>query len=588
MKGFFNHVLASMLGTFLVLIFFVLVNVIVFVGILSSSGAFSDEKVSVSDNSVLVLKFKDQIADRSSVKPDLSTMKIKKTLSLKAVTDAVKNAKTDKRIKGIYLDLSLLNVGIASVEEIRNTLKDFKTSGKFIIAHSDFYTHKSYYLASVADKVYLTPSGVVQFTGLSAQLIFFKSLLEKLGIEPEIIRHGKYKSAVEPFMSDKISEANKEQTQKYLSSIWKTITDGIHNQRKISVADLNKYADELSVTGAETAKKYKFVDGLKYEDQIIAELKEKTGISSDKKLKTVSLADYINSEKNIEDILKPKKENIAVIYAEGEIVDGEGTEEQIGSKTLAKAIRKARKDKSVKAIVLRINSPGGSALASEVIWRETVLAEQTKPLIVSMGDVAASGGYYIACHADTIVAEPNTITGSIGVFGLLFNAKKLLKDVGVTINTVNTNTYSDMGNPGRKMTDYEHGKILQSIEEIYSTFITHVGEGRHLPVDSVDAIGQGRVWSGKDALNIGLVDVMGGLQTAVNLAAEKAHLQTYGIKYYPEKDKFSAVLETMFSETKTALIKNELGNAYPYYEKLQSVKDISGIQTRIPYFIEIK
>ncbi len=588
MKGFFNHVLASMLGTFLVLIFLVIINIIVFVGILSSSGAFSDKEVKVTENSVLTLTFKNKIADRSSVKPDLSTMKIKKTLSLKEVTDAIKKAKDDDKIKGIYLDLSILNVGIASVEEIRNTLKDFKTSGKFIIAHSDFYTHKSYYLASVADKIYLTPSGVVQFSGLSAQLMFFKSLLENIGVEPEIIRHGKYKSAVEPFMSDNMSDANKEQTQKYLSSIWNSILTGIHNQRNISYEDLNKYADELSVTGSETAKKFNFVDDLKYEDQIIKELKEKTGIHPDDELNKISLSDYINSGKDFEELLKPKKENIAIIYAEGEIVDGEGTDEQIGSESLAKIIRKAREDESVKAIVLRINSPGGSALASEVIWRETVLAEQAKPLIVSMGDVAASGGYYIACQADTIVAEPNTITGSIGVFGLLFNAKKLLKNVGITINTVNTNTYSDMGNPGRKMTDYEHGKILQSVEEIYSTFITHVGEGRNLPTDSVDAIGQGRVWSGEDALNIGLVDILGGLQTAVDIAADKAHLQTYGIKYYPEKDKLSLILENMLSNTKSSLIEGELGEAYPYYENLKKIKTISGVQARIPYFIEIK
>ncbi len=588
MKGFFNHVLASMLGTFLILIFIIIINIVVFVGILSSSGAFSDKKVTVSENSVLSLTLKNKIADKFSVKPDFSSMKLKKTLSLKEITDAIEKAKDDPKIKGIYLDFSMLNMGIASTEEIRNTLKDFKSTGKFILAHSDFYTHKSYYLASVADEIYLTPGGGIQFTGLSAQLLFFKSLLKKIGIEPEIIRHGKFKSAVEPFMSDKISDANKEQTQKYLSSLWNTMLNGIHNQRNISVEDLNTYADELSVTGAQTALQFNFVDGLKYEDQIIDELKNKMGIKPDENLNKISLEDYINANKKTEDLLNKKAENIAIIYAEGEIVDGEGTDDQIGSETLAKAIRDAREDKSVKAIVLRINSPGGSALASEVIWRETVLAEQVKPLIVSMGDVAASGGYYIACRADTIVAEPNTITGSIGVFGLLFNAKDLLKNVGITINTVNTNTYSDMGNPGRKMSDYEHQKIKQSIEEIYSTFITHVGEGRHISTDSVDAIGQGRVWSGEDALNIGLVDILGGLNTAVDIAVEKAGLTSYGIKYYPEKDKFSVILETILSDTKSSLIKSELGETYSYYENLQKVKNISGIQTRIPYFINIK
>ncbi len=588
MKGFFNHVLASMLGTFLVLVFIVIINMIVFVGLLSSSGVFSDKEVEVSENSVLTLTFKNKIADMSSFKPDLSTMKVKKTLSLKDITDAIKKAKTDDKIKGIYLDMSSLDIGIASVEEIRNTLKDFKTSGKFIIAHSDYFTHKSYYLASAADEIYLTPAGQVQFFGLSAQLIFFKSLLDKIGLEPQIIRHGKFKSAVEPFMSDEMSEANREQTERYLTSIWNTMLKGISEERKISVENLNKYADDLSVKSAKSAKELHFVDGLKYEDEVIDELKEKTGIDTNDKLKKISLSDYINSEKDIDEILKPKKENIAIIYAEGEIVDGEGTEEQIGSKSLAKIIRKARKDESVKAIVLRINSPGGSALASEVIWRETVLAEQTKPLIVSMGDVAASGGYYIACHADTIVAEPNTITGSIGVFGLLFNAKEMLNDLGISVNTVNTNKYSNIGSPVRKLTDYERGVIQESVEDIYSTFILHVGEGRGLSTDSVDAIGQGRVWSGEDAQKIGLADVLGGLQTAIDIAAEKAHLKDYGIKYYPEKDKFSLILESMFSDTKSSLIENELGEAYPYYEKIKNVKTISGIQTRIPYFIDIK
>jgi len=588
MKGFFNHVLASMLGTFLVLIFIVIINIIVFAGLLSSSGVFSDKEFEVSENSVLTLTFKNKIADMSSFKPDLSTMKVKKTLSLKDVTDAIKKAKTDDKIKGIYLDMSNLNIGIASVEEIRNAFKDFKSSGKFIIAHSDYFTHKSYYLASAADEIYLTPAGQVQFFGLSAQLIFFKSMLDKIGLEPQIIRHGKFKSAVEPFMSDEMSDANREQTERYLTSIWNTMLKGIGEERKISVENLNKYADELAVKSAQSAQELNFVDGLKYEDEVIDELKEKTGIAADDKLKKINLSDYINSEKDINEILKPKKENIAIIYAEGEIVDGEGSEEQIGSESLAKIIRKARKDESVKAIVLRINSPGGSALASEVIWRETVLAEQTKPFIVSMGDVAASGGYYIACHADTIVAEPNTITGSIGVFGLLFNAKEMLNDLGISVNTVNTNKYSNIGSPVRKLTDYERGVIQESVEDIYSTFILHVGEGRGLSTDSVDAIGQGRVWSGEDAQKIGLADVLGGLQTAIDIAAEKAHLKNYGIKYYPEKDKFSLILESMFSDTKSSLIKNELGEAYPYYEKIKNVKTISGIQTRIPYFIDIK
>ncbi|NPA69093.1 MAG: signal peptide peptidase SppA [Chlorobi bacterium] len=588
MKNFFNYVLASMLGTFLVLFVFFIINLVILGGIISSSGVFSEKETVVPENSVLILSFKNAVAEKASVKPDFGTLKFRKTLSLKSVTDAIKKAKTDDRIKGIYLDLSLLNTGFASTEELRNALKDFKSSGKFITAHSDLYTHKSYYLASVADKVYLTPGGILQFSGLSAQLVFFKSLLDKIGIEPQIIRHGKFKSAVEPFMSDEMSDANKEQTMRFISSLWGSLLKAVSEERHIPVAELNKYADELSAADAKDALKLNLVDGLKYEDQIIQELKQKTGISEDKSLNEINLTDYIASTKDIKEILENKENNIAVIYADGEIVDGEGTEEQAGSKTLSEAIRKAREDESVKAVVLRINSPGGSALASEVIWRETVLTGQNKPFMVSMGNLAASGGYYIACGADTIVAEPTTLTGSIGVFGILFNAKELMNKLGININTVNTNKYSDIGSPAKKLSDYERGIIKKAIEDVYSTFIAHVAEGRKISEDSVDAIGQGRIWSGEDALKIGLVDTLGGLETAINIAAEKAGLKTYGIKYYPEKDKFSLLLENMLNEAKTSLIKNELESAYPYYEKLKNVKNMSGIRAQIPYYLEIK
>ncbi len=588
MKNFFNYVLASMLGTFLVLFVFFIINLVILGGIISSSGVFSEKETVVPENSVLILSFKNAVAEKASVKPDFGTLKFRKTLSLKSVTDAIKKAKTDDRIKGIYLDLSLLNTGFASTEELRNALKDFKSSGKFITAHSDLYTHKSYYLASVADKVYLTPGGILQFSGLSAQLVFFKSLLDKIGIEPQIIRHGKFKSAVEPFMSDEMSDANKEQTMRFISSLWGSLLKAVSEERHIPVAELNKYADELSAADAKDALKLNLVDGLKYEDQIIQELKQKTGISEDKSLNEINLTDYIASTKDIKEILENKENNIAVIYADGEIVDGEGTEEQAGSKTLSEAIRKAREDESVKAVVLRINSPGGSALASEVIWRETVLTGQNKPFMVSMGNLAASGGYYIACGADTIVAEPTTLTGSIGVFGILFNAKELMNKLGININTVNTNKYSDIGSPAKKLSDYERGIIKKAIEDVYSTFIARVAEGRKISEDSVDAIGQGRIWSGEDALKIGLVDTLGGLETAINIAAEKAGLKTYGIKYYPEKDKFSLLLENMLNEAKTSLIKNELESAYPYYEKLKNVKNMSGIRAQIPYYLEIK
>ncbi len=586
MKGFFNHVLASMLGTFLVLVFLVIINVIIIVGMISSLGSLSGENAEISDNSILQLNFKNAVADRSLVKPNMSSFKLEKRLSLRSVIEIIKDAKDDDKIKGIYLDLSGLQIGIASVEEIRNALKDFKTSGKFILAHAEYYSHKSYYLASVANKLYLTPEGAVQFMGLTAQIMFYKSMLEKIGLEPEIIRHGKFKSAVEPFMLDEISDANREQTLKYIGSIWNSILKGISEERGVSIDLLNTYADSVLIRNDKTAKELNLVDDLKYKDEVLAELKDLSG--SGEEIKLVSLMQYINSEKDLDAILNPKEENIAIVYAEGTIVNGTGDEEEIGSETLSAAIREAREDESVKAIVLRINSPGGSALASEVIWRETVLAKQTKPFYVSMGNVAASGGYYIACQADTIVAQPNTITGSIGVFGLLFNAKKLMNNIGVNINAVNTNKYSDLGSPARKMTQFERGIIQTSVEDVYTTFITHVAEGRKMKVSEIDEIGQGRVWSGEDAKEIGLVDVMGGLETAIGFAARKAGLTEYGIKTYPEKDKMTMILEGMMTDVKTSFIEEELGESYIYYKRIKNVTKIKGIQTRMPYYLEIE
>ena len=588
MKGFFSHVLASMLGTFLVLILILIINLLILLTMLSSSGAFSDKENDISDNAVLHLDFATPIADQSSAQPNLSTFNLDKTVSLRSFTKSIEKAKDDKRIKGIFLDLSFVQVGIASVEEIRRSLLDFKSSGKFIIAHADMYSHKSYYLATVADKIYMTPEGMIQFTGLSAQVMFFKSMLDKIGIEPEIIRHGKFKSAVEPFMQDEISEANKEQTLKYTSSLWNTMLKGIEKQRKISIAELNLIADSLKLQDSKSAKALKFVDDLKYKDQVLDELKALSGTKNEDKLDLASLIKYMKNDQDFDDIMHPSDNLIALIYAEGSIVEGKGGDGQIGSESLSEAIREAREDKNVKAIVLRINSPGGSSLASEVIWRETVLTQKVKPLIVSMGDVAASGGYYIACAADTIVAEPYTITGSIGVFGLLFNAKELMKDIGVNVHSVNTNQYSDFGSPMRKMTDFEKNVIQNIVESVYQTFITHVSEGRKLPVEKVDEIGQGRVWSGEDAMAIGLVDRMGGLQTAMDIAVRMAGLKEYSVKTYPEKDKFAIILESIIGEAKSAFIRGELGESYTYYKRLQELKKMDGIQARIPYFLDIE
>jgi len=584
MKGFFKYVFAGLLGSLLAIIVASILGIVIIVAAVSSG----EEEVELKEKTVLTVSLADPVADQSSAKPDFASFGIDKTEGLLTLLQGIKDAETDPRIKGIYLNLTTVDAGMATVKELRDAIVEFKKTKKFVIAHADLYTHKSYYLATAADKIYLTPEGEVQFLGLSSQIIMFKSLLEKVGVEPEIIRHGKFKSAVEPFMLTEISESNRLQTSKYIGSLWQTMLTSVSEARGISVADLNRYADSISVSSAMKAKDFKFVDDLKYFDEVQEELKTLTETGKDDDLETITLAEYINTEKEGKPEEKFTKDRIAIIYATGEINIGKGDEESIGSETLAKAIREAREDKDVKAIVLRINSPGGSALASEVIWRETVLAQKAKPLIVSMGDVAASGGYYIACVADTIVAQPNTITGSIGVFGLMFNATKLMGDVGINVSNVNTNTHSDLGNPSRKMQDYERKVIQTGVEEIYGTFITHVAEGRGMTTAQIDSIGQGRVWAGTDALEIGLVDVMGGLNDAIAIAKEKAKLKDYRIKEYPEKDEVSKLIETMMSDTKTDVIKSELGDSYRYYQYLKEVQTMKGVQARIPYFLEIE
>ncbi len=584
MKGFLKYVFAGLIGSLIAMFVAALILVIIIASAVSSG----EELVEVKEKTVLTVNFTDAVADQSSAKPNFMSMGIEKREGLYGIMQAIKDAETDPRIKGIFLNLNELDAGMATVKELRDALLNFKKTKKFIVAHADLYSHKSYYLATVADKIYLTPEGEVQFLGLSSQIIMFKNLLQKIGVEPEIIRHGKFKSAVEPFMLDQISEANRLQTNKYVGALWNSLLTAVSETRGVSKEDLNRYADSITISSAKAAMTHKLVDELKYYDQVLEELKTLTETPEDEDLETVTLAQYILTEKEG----KPKetftKDRIAVIYATGEIGMGKGDEESIGSETLAEAIREARLDDDIKAIVLRINSPGGSALASEIIWRETVLAKKEKPFIVSMGDVAASGGYYIACQADTIVAQPNTITGSIGVFGLMFNAVNLMNTVGINVSNVNTNSHSDLGNPSRKMSDFERNTIQKGVVDIYTTFITHVAEGRGKTTAEIDSIGQGRVWAGSDALEIGLVDVLGGLNDAIAIAKKKAKLENYRIKEYPEKDEVSKILESLMSDAKVNVIKEELGEAYPYYHYLQTVKKMDGIQARLPYFIEIE
>lgn len=589
MKQFFKFLFASVLGFIIAAV----VCVLLFVGIISAivSSAGSDKEVTIEANSILHLKITEPIVDRGSDNPlsnfDLGSFSTKGKTGLNDFLEQIEKAKTDESIKGIFLDVSDIPAGLATIEEMRNKLIEFKSNKKFIVCYSEYLSQSTYYLASVSDEIYLNPQGFLDFKGLGGELMFFKGALEKLGIEPQIIRHGKFKSAVEPFILDKMSDENRQQTQTYLFTLWQKMLDGISISRKIPVDSLNGIANNLSIETAQDAVKFKMVDKLAYKDEVLEVLRKKTAEKSIDDIKFISLEKYAKSENKFKGFAKDR---IAVIYAEGSIEGGEGDDETIGSDRLSRTIREARLDDKIKAIVLRVNSPGGSALASEVIWREVLLAKKMKPFIVSMGNVAASGGYYIACAADTIVASPNTITGSIGVFGVLFNGQKLLNNtLGITIDTVKTNTYSDIGSVYRPLSPIERNYIQRSVENVYDVFVKRVADGRKISSNQVDSIGQGRVWSGLDAKKIGLVDVLGGLETAISIAAKKAQIKEYKLVSLPkQKDPFKEAIAHLTGEAESAIIKKELGVNYKYYKSLQNISGYSGIQARMPFEIDIR
>lgn len=586
MKNFFKHLLITILGVFisLLLLFFVMIGVI---GAMVSSG---DKETVVKENSILYVDFNQAIVDRASDNPfkgfDFMSMQPQSSMGLNKILKAIEGAKEDPNIKGIFMEIDAVGAGAATIEEIRDALIDFKTSGKFIISYSDTYSQKAYYLATVSDKVYLNPEGMVEWMGLRSEIMFFKGALEKLGVEPQILRHGKFKSAVEPFMLEKMSPENREQTLTYMGSIWNHWVDGISKTRNVSVEELNRLANDMEIFNGKSCIDNKLVDSLIYKDQLIDKLKALTETPEKEDLKTVTLAKYFKAPAKK---AKFSKDKIAVIYAQGEIGMGEGSEDAIGSDGISRAIRKARRDSTIKAIVFRVNSPGGSALASEVIWREVELANKVKPVIVSMGDVAASGGYYIAAPATTIMASPTTITGSIGVFGLFFNLQNVMnKKLGINVDVVKTNDHADFFSQFRPMTAEEKAVGQKFIEETYQTFIGHVAEGRSLEVEKVDEIGQGRVWSGVNAKDIKLVDEFGGLNAAIKLAAEKANLEKYRLVELPEqKDPFQEIIKGMTGEAKAFFLKDELGATYKHYNRIKSMLNNQGVQARIPYDVEV-
>jgi protease-4 len=576
----------------------IFVVVLLFIGLISAiaSAGSDDEAPKIADNTVLHIQFKNAIQDRPSNNPleniDFNTFENKTPMSLKNILDNIQKATSNESIKGIYLDISMLQANMASIEEIRNELIDFKESGKFIVSYSENFGQNEYYLSSVADEIYLNPAGEMTFKGLSAQVMFFKDMLGRLDIDMQVIRHGKFKSAIEPFIREDMSDANREQISMLVNTLWGHMTQNISAARNITTGQLNTIADELLIRSAKDAKKYKLVDNLKYEDEVIALLKEKTSTKGDDKLKTIALKKLNNVRATqIADskIKLNSKNKVAIIFAEGEIVSGRSSDGKMGSETIAKAINKARKDKKVKAIVLRVNSPGGSALASDVMWREVVLAKADKPVIVSMGGVAASGGYYIACAADKIFAEASTITGSIGVFGLIPNMKGMFNNkLGINIDRVNTNTFSDGLTPFRPLEEKERAALKSMIEEIYGDFTQKVADGRGMTQANVDSIGQGRVWTGINAKEIGLVDEIGGLNDAIAFAVEIAELEDYRLDEMPaQEDPFEKMLKEFSSEVKYQILGEDIGKAEHYYRNIKSVISTKGIYTRLPVDIII-
>lgn len=580
---------ASMIGGILSLFVLFFLFFVIIMGIIAS--ADEDDKVEVKENSILRITLSENISERSSDNPfediDFMTFESSSSLGLKEIVASISKAKVDPSIKGIYLDVSMVSGGLTTVEEIRNALLDFKKSNKFIYAYSEVYTQKAYYLASVADSIYLNPAGLLELKGFNAQYMFFKGALDKLEIEPQIIRVGSFKSAVEPYMQTQMSDSNRLQTNVFMGSIFNHMISNIANARQLNIDSVKNIAVELKVQNANDAVKYKLADALRYKDEVLNTLMKETDRGSIKDINFIDLKKYIKSAKaNI----STDKNKIAVIYANGEIVGGEGDDNIIGSERISRAIRQARLDENVKAIVLRVNSPGGSALASDVMWREIVLTKKVKPVVVSMGDVAASGGYYIACAADVIVAEPTTITGSIGVFGILFNAQKFFNNkLGITFDQVKTGKYADLGDYTRALSESEKFIIQNEVNRIYEDFTQKVAVGRNMPIEKVKNIAEGRVWSGIDAKRIGLVDEFGNTDTAIAIAAKKANLSAYRVISLPEiEDPIKKLMKNLSTEAKMYFMPEEYKSLLPYAKTLDLINNNKGIQTRALNIPEIK
>lgn len=584
---FLGNVLATIVGLF---VFFMLC----FFGIVIIATIFGGdaEIVEVKSNSVIELNLEHIKNDYAGKYKDpwMTILTDGERVGLVDIINTIGKAKTDDDIQGISILNSNSELGMAQRKALRDALEDFKKSGKFIMAYANSYSQKEYYLNSVANTIYLNPVGEMDFKGLSAEVMFFKDFQDKSGIKMEVIRHGKYKSAVEPFLENKMSDANREQISSLLNSVWTSVTSDISKSRSIPAAKLNEIANGLLARTPEMALKVKLIDVIAYEDLYHDAIKKTLKVSQDKEYDKVSILDYTQKMITTSEILDTK-DKIAIIYAQGEIRSGEGDVEVIGEGTMRRSLVEARKDKDIKAIVLRINSPGGSALTSDLIWREIELTKKVKPVVVSMGNYAASGGYYIACNANTIFAENNTITGSIGVFGMLPNFAPLATKIGLHSEQVKTHENAADYSPFLPLDEKLKTVTLESVEQVYKTFVSHVAQGRKMSFAQVDAVAQGRVWSGAEALKIGLVDKIGGLEAATKEAAALAKINTYKTQNYPEFEKsFDDILENLpFAKSKESFIKEEFGDeTYTIFSKLKRIQSQKGVQTMLPFEISIK
>tara|TARA_R110000868_G_scaffold186_11_gene1906 strand:+ start:1343 stop:3103 length:1761 start_codon:yes stop_codon:yes gene_type:complete len=584
---FLGNVLATIIGLF---VFFMLF----FFGILFIGAVFGgdSEKVMVKNNSVIELNLEDIQFDYAGKYNDpwVTIFSDGKTVGLMDILSAIEEAKTDNNIEGISILNGSSQLGMAQSKALRDALLNFKKSGKFILSYSNAYSQKEYYLNSVADKIYINPVGEMDFKGLSSEIMFYKDLQEKTGVKMEVIRHGKYKSAVEPFLENKMSDANREQVTALLNSVWNYVLVDIAKSRNISVENLNRIANDLLARTPEMAKAQKLVDIIAYEDVYHDDIRKALSVEKDEDYNSVSITDYTKNIKTTSKI-SDAQDQIAIVYAQGEIQGGEGDVNTIGEGSMRRALQDARKNKDVKAIVLRVDSPGGSALTSDLIWREIELTKKVKPVVVSMGNYAASGGYYRQCNANTIFAENNTITGSIGVFGILPNFSQLTTKIGISVEQVNTHENSAPYSPFVPLNDKLKAVTLEGVEAIYKTFVTRVAQGRKMTFAQVDAIGQGRVWAGSEAIKIGLVDKIGGLDAAIKEAAVLGKTKKYTTQNYPEYNKdFNDLLANFpFAQSKENFIKEEIGQEnYLLLQKVKRMQTQKGVQALLPFEINIR